>query len=99
MAELTDSGVLLRMAYRAMLNAGIDADAVLAELGLDPSILNVPDLRTPHDGQEWFWEALAKVSNDEHVGLHLGKRKNGLNGTESMVRTLGALHPNGHHDK
>ena len=73
MAELTDSGVLLRMAYRAMLNAGIDADAVLAELGLDPSILNVPDLRTPHDGQEWFWEALAKVSNDEHVGLHLGK--------------------------
>ena len=40
MAELTDSGVLLRMAYRAMLNAGIDADAVLAELGLDEPGLN-----------------------------------------------------------
>ncbi|MCQ6261443.1 AraC family transcriptional regulator [Alcanivorax sp. MM125-6] len=73
MAELTDSGVLLRMAYRAMLNADIDADAVLAELGLDRSILDIPDLRTPHDGQEWFWEALEKVSGDPHVGLHLGK--------------------------
>jgi AraC-like DNA-binding protein len=73
MAELTDSGVLLRMAYRAMKNAGIDADAVLAEIGLDRSILDVPDLRTPHDGQEWFWQALEKVSGDTHVGLHLGQ--------------------------
>ena len=41
MAEMTDSGVLLRMAYKAMVNAGIDADAVLAEVGLDKSILQV----------------------------------------------------------
>lgn len=72
MAELTDSGVLLRMAYRAMVNAGIDADQVLAEIGLDSTILDVPDLRTPHDGQEWFWLALEKVTGDEHAGLHLG---------------------------
>ncbi len=73
MAEMTDSGVLLRMAYKAMVKAGIDADAVLAEVGLDKSILQVPDLRTPHDAQEWFWQALEKVSGDEHIGLHLGE--------------------------
>ena len=33
MAEMTDSGVLLRMAYKAMINAGIDADAVLNDGG------------------------------------------------------------------
>ncbi|MEQ9510630.1 MAG: AraC family transcriptional regulator [Alloalcanivorax xenomutans] len=73
MAELTDSGVLLRMAYRAMVNAGIDADAVLAEVGVDRAILQVPDLRTPHDAQEWFWQAAEKVSKDPHIGLHLGQ--------------------------
>ena len=70
MAEMTDSGVLLRMAYKAMVKAGIDADAVLAEVGLDKSILQVPDLRTPHDAQEWFWQALEKVSGDEHNLSH-----------------------------
>ena len=72
MTDLTDSGVLLRMAYRAMISAGIDADAVLAKLGLDKSILNQPDLRTPHDAQEWFWQAAEEVSGDPHIGLHLG---------------------------
>jgi AraC-like DNA-binding protein len=72
MSELTDAGVLLRMAYRAMLDAGIDADAVLAEVGVDNSLLSQRDLRTPHDAQEWFWEAAEKVSGDPHVGLHLG---------------------------
>lgn len=73
MAELTDSGVLLRMAYKAMINAGIDADAVLAEVGLDRSVLDVQDLRTPHDAQEWFWQAIEKVSDNPYVGLHLGR--------------------------
>ena len=73
MTDLTDSGVLLRMAYRAMLSAGIDADAVLAKLGLDKSILNQPDLRTPHDAQEWFWQAAEEVAGDPYIGLHLGQ--------------------------
>ena len=41
MAEMTDSGVLLRMAYKAMVKAGIDADAVLAEVGLDLSLIHI----------------------------------------------------------
>jgi len=72
MTELTDAGVLLRMAYNAMQSAGVDADAVLAEVGMDKSVLNKQDLRTPHDAQEWFWQALEKVSGDPHIGLHLG---------------------------
>lgn len=73
MAELMDSGVMLRMAYKAMCNAGIDADAVLAKVGMQASRLNEPGLRTPHDAQEWFWDALVEVSGDAHVGLHLGE--------------------------
>lgn len=72
MSELTDAGVLLRMIYNAMLDAGVDADAVLREVGLEKSILQQRDLRTPHDAQEWFWQAAEKVSGDPHVGLHLG---------------------------
>ena len=72
MTTLTDSGVLLRMAYKAMQNAGVDADAVLAKVGLDKSILSLPELRTPHDAQEWLWQAMEEVSGDPHIGLHLG---------------------------
>ena len=72
MTTLTDSGVLLRMAYKAMQNAGVDADAVLAKVGLDKSILTLPELRTPHDAQEWFWQAMEEVSGDPHIGLHIG---------------------------
>lgn len=72
MTTLTDSGVLLRMAYAAMQNAGVDADAVLARVGLDKSVLSQPELRTPHDAQEWFWQAMEEVSGDAHIGLHLG---------------------------
>jgi AraC-like DNA-binding protein len=55
-----------------MQNAGVDADAVLAKVGLDKSILSLPELRTPHDAQEWFWQAMEEVSGDPHIGLHLG---------------------------
>ena len=72
MAELTDSGVLLRMAYQAMRDAGIDADAVLEKVGADRAMLEQHDLRTPHDAQEWFWQAAEEVSGDPHIGLHLG---------------------------
>lgn len=71
--ELTDSGVLLRMAYEGMRSANIDADAVLAKVGLNASVLKEPDLRTPHDAQEWFWQAAEEVSDDEYIGLHLGE--------------------------
>jgi AraC-like DNA-binding protein len=73
MAELMDSGVMLRMAYQAMRDAGIDADAVLQKVGMQAEQLESPDLRTPHDAQEWFWQALLEVSGDAHIGLHLGE--------------------------
>ncbi len=72
MAELTDSGVLLRMVYQAMRDAGVDADAVLEKVGADRAMLDQHDLRTPHDAQEWFWQAAEEVSGDPHIGLHLG---------------------------
>lgn len=64
---------MLRMAYQAMRRAGIDADAVLAKVGMKAEQLKEPDLRTPHDAQEWFWDAVVEVSGDAHAGLHLGE--------------------------
>lgn len=80
MAEMMDSGVMLRMAYQAMREAGIDADAVLSRVGMQASQLDAPDLRTPHDAQEWFWQALVEVSGDPHIGLHLGEHMSTFKG-------------------
>lgn len=64
---------MLRMAYKAMRDAGINADKVLAKVGMRAADLDAPDLRTPHDAQEWFWNALLEESGDPYIGLHLGE--------------------------
>jgi len=72
MTALTDSNVLLRMAYQAMLAAGVDADQVLARVGASRQVIDTPELRTPHDLQEAFWQAAQDVSGDPCIGLRLG---------------------------
>lgn len=73
MTELTDSGVLLRVAYQALNNAGVDANAVLIKCGGSLSQLNDPRLRTPFAAQEAFWRAAEEVSGDPDIGLHLAR--------------------------
>ncbi len=73
MRELTDSGVLLRLAYQALRKAGIDADAVLARCGADLLQLEDPRLRTPVAAQDSFWRAVSEVSGDAHIGLLLAR--------------------------
>lgn len=72
MAVLTDSKVLLRMVYKAMQAAGVDADQVLARVGASRQVLASPGTRTPHDLQEAFWQAAEEVSGDPCIGLRLG---------------------------
>ncbi|MAR89968.1 MAG: AraC family transcriptional regulator [Pseudomonadota bacterium] len=74
MGELTDSGVLVRLAYQAMQDLGIDAAEVLERIGLQREQLNEKDLRTPHSAQKLFWSVLEEVSDDPDIGLHLGEK-------------------------
>jgi AraC-like DNA-binding protein len=73
MSELKDSGVMIRLAYKAMKNAGIDVSALLAKLGIDESYLKMAQLRTPHEAQSAFWDYLQQLTSDQDIGLHLGQ--------------------------
>ncbi|MGH8459243.1 MAG: AraC family transcriptional regulator, partial [Nevskiales bacterium] len=51
--------------------AGVDTNAVYFQIGFKPEYLNKPELRTPHDAQIGFWEAVETVTGDPDIGLHL----------------------------
>lgn len=74
MAGLTDSGTLVRLAYRGLVNLGVDADEVLRRSGLDSSDLYRANLRTKFSGQPRFWKAAVELSGDPCIGLHLGEQ-------------------------
>ncbi len=74
MTGLTDSGTLVRLAYRGLVNLGVDADEVLRRSGLDPSDLYRANLRTKFSGQPRFWKAAVELSGDPCIGLHLGEQ-------------------------
>ncbi|HAG93189.1 MAG: AraC family transcriptional regulator [Pseudomonadales bacterium] len=74
MGDFTDSGVLVRLAYQAMQDLGIDAAVVLQRIGLKHEQLDEKDLRTPHSAQNLFWTVIEEVSNDPDIGLHLGEK-------------------------
>lgn len=73
MAGLTDSGTLVRLAYKGLVNLGVDADEVLRRSGLDPAELYQANLRTKFSGQPRFWKAAVELSGDPCIGLHLGE--------------------------
>lgn len=74
MTERTDAPILLRLAYQAMLKAGLPVEAILAQAKVSPNWLDVesPE-RTPFAGQTMFWRALEEVTGDPHIGLHIGE--------------------------
>ncbi|WP_336367992.1 AraC family transcriptional regulator [Marinobacter sp. C2H3] len=73
MQELRDAGVMLRLIYEAMKKKGVDTDTVFSRLGVDESYVYTDQLRTPHNAQVYFWQALEDVSGDPDIGLHLGQ--------------------------
>lgn len=74
MVERTDAPILLRLAYQAMLKAGVPADEVLQRANISDQWLNTESqARTPFSGQRHFWQALEDVTGDPHIGLHLGE--------------------------
>lgn len=74
MAERTDAHIFLRLAYQAMLNAGMPAEAILIKAGVALSRLDdASSSRTPNAAQVAFWQAAEEISRDPHVGLHMGE--------------------------
>lgn len=72
MSELKDAGLQIRLAYQAMINAGIDVAELFKKLGIDESYLDIANLRTPHNAQPLFWGLLEEQTKDPDIGLHLG---------------------------
>lgn len=52
---------------------GITPEAVMERVGLDVSLLSVPDARFPAMNVRRFWEAIISGSGDELIGLRCGQ--------------------------
>ena len=74
MKGLTDSGAMVRIAYKGLISLGVDADKVLRQSGFDPSKLYQANLRTPFAAQPMFWKSAVAISGDPCIGLHLGEK-------------------------
>ena len=68
---MKDSVRLISYIHTAMQRAGVDTNAVYFQIGFKPEYLNKPEIRTPHEGQIAFWEAVETVTGDPDIGLHL----------------------------
>lgn len=73
MTELRDSGVMIQLAYQAMLSMGLDVNAILSRLGVTSELLADRHARTPHEAQLLFWQVIEEVSQDADIGLHLAE--------------------------
>lgn len=73
MSGFTDSGVLIRLIYQAMLDLGVDAAEVLRRIGLKEEHLAERELRTPNSAQHLFWKTIEEISADPDIGMHLGE--------------------------
>ena len=61
------------MAYHVLQAHGADADAALAEAGIERNILSNPDARIPFHLNVEMFEVAARHAGDECFGLHLGE--------------------------
>lgn len=73
-AELRDSGVLLQLAYQAMLELELNIPLIFERCGVQPELLNDRNARTPHNAQVLFWQVLEDVSGDCNIGLHIAEK-------------------------
>ncbi|MFQ3171013.1 MAG: AraC-like DNA-binding protein [Oleispira sp.] len=72
--ELQDSGILLQLAYQAMLELKLDIPLIFNRCGVKAELLQDRNARTPHDAQNLFWQVLEEESGDPNIGLHIGEK-------------------------
>lgn len=68
---MRDSGKLLQLIHRGMVNAGLDVDTIYQRLGYDARTLPLGDQRPRHDLQAYFWRTVETVTRDREIGLTL----------------------------
>jgi AraC-like DNA-binding protein len=59
--------------HQAMISMGVNVEAVYQRCGITQAHLDDAQLRTPHEGNLIFWQAVEEVTQDLHIGLHLGE--------------------------
>lgn len=70
---LTHSSTLRRLLYEALAELGLDpTDTYRRVFGLAPSVPWL-DGREDHDSAPRFWLAMAGMTGDDDIGLHLGE--------------------------
>lgn len=74
MNEATFSGYITRGILQfATARYGVDADSLCAAVGLDPTVLTLPDQRISGTLHSAIWREAVKRTGDENLGLHLGE--------------------------
>jgi len=58
---------------QAMIGMGVDVAAVYQRCGITQAHLDDGHLRTPHEGNLIFWQAVEEVTQDTLIGLHLAE--------------------------
>ena len=71
--HLKDAGILIRLMNQAMISMGVDVETVYQRCGITQAHLDDVQLRTPHEGNLIFWQAVEEVTQDVLVGLHLAE--------------------------
>lgn len=64
----------MREMIQYAIEAGVDVRALMAELGVDPSVLADPDHRLSVRTVQQAWERAAELSGDAAFGLHVAER-------------------------
>ena len=67
---MKDAGILIRLMNQAMITMGVDVSAVYQRCGITQAHLDDAQLRTPHEGNLIFWQAVEEVTQDIHCLLY-----------------------------
>lgn len=70
-AERTTSSTWAQAIVHALESEGLDGPALLAELGLEPVILDDPDARIPQDHMTRLWRLAVSRSGNPAIGLSM----------------------------
>jgi AraC-like DNA-binding protein len=73
-SDATAGAALLRVVIDSSREIGLPVDAILTEVGLEPSVLADPDARVQRRLVYRIWELLGDRSGDPAFGLHLAER-------------------------
>ena len=71
--EISVSVTVLKQLFLYMHSLGVDSDAFLESLGIDPAIIKAPDTYIPVDQYLLIQDEAAVYTNDPYFGLHMGE--------------------------